>query len=45
VSVLFVAVLLWDPSERKNALYGLGILATGIPYYWWWNTRERRAAS
>ena len=39
VSILFVVALLYDPSERTNALYGLGILATGIPYYWWWNKR------
>lgn len=39
VSVLFVVALLWDPSERQNALYGLGILATGIPYYVWWTRR------
>jgi basic amino acid/polyamine antiporter, APA family len=40
VSVLFVVALLYDPSERTNALYGLGILATGVPYYWWWNKRH-----
>jgi APA family basic amino acid/polyamine antiporter len=40
VSVLFVVALLWDPSERKNALYGLGILATGVPYYAWWTRRQ-----
>ncbi len=40
VSVLFVAVLLWDPSERENALKGLCILAAGVPYYWWWTRRE-----
>ncbi|MCA8950581.1 MAG: amino acid permease [Planctomycetes bacterium] len=39
VSVLFVVALLLDPNEQKNALYGLGILATGIPYYWWWTRR------
>lgn len=33
VSILFVAALLWDPSERRNALYGLAILASGIPFY------------
>lgn len=43
VSILFVAALLWDPSERTNALYGLGILATGIPYYLWWTRRAGAA--
>jgi len=42
VSVLFVVALLLDEAERENALYGLGILATGVPYYWWWTSRERR---
>ena len=41
VSIAFVAALLWDPSERTNALYGLAILATGVPYYWWWTRRPR----
>ena len=39
VSILFVVVLLWDPSERQNALKGLAILAAGVPYYWWWTRR------
>jgi APA family basic amino acid/polyamine antiporter len=42
VSVLFVVALLWDPSERENALYGLLILATGVPYYAWWSRRRSR---
>ncbi|MGE3171039.1 MAG: APC family permease [Planctomycetota bacterium] len=33
VSVLFVVVLLMDPAERQNALYGVGILALGVPWY------------
>ncbi len=41
VSVLFVGGLLCDPAERTNALYGLFILATGIPYYAWWTRRAR----
>lgn len=45
VSILFVVVLLWDPSERTNALYGLAILATGIPYYVWWNRRYPAASA
>ncbi len=36
VSVGFVGALLYDPSEQTNALYGLGILASGIPYYLGW---------
>ena len=44
VSIAFVAALLYDPTERTNALFGLGILASGIPYYLWW-TRSRRSAA
>ncbi len=42
VAIGFVVALLLDPNEQKNALIGLGILATGVPYYWWW-TRRRAA--
>ncbi|MCU0865202.1 MAG: amino acid permease [Planctomycetes bacterium] len=45
VSVAFVAALLYDPSERTNALYGLGILASGVPYYAWWVRRRPGSAS
>lgn len=45
VSIAFVAALLMDPDERKNALYGLGILATGVPYYAWWTRRTARNAA
>ncbi|MBL8750832.1 MAG: amino acid permease [Planctomycetes bacterium] len=45
VSVGFVAALLLDPGERKNALIGLGILATGVPYYAWWTRRRGRTAA
>ena len=34
VAVAFVGALLSDPEERKNAIYGLAILASGIPAYW-----------
>ncbi|MBM4061042.1 MAG: amino acid permease [Planctomycetes bacterium] len=43
VAVAFVVALLWDPAERQNALIGLVILASGVPYYRWW-TRRRAAA-
>jgi APA family basic amino acid/polyamine antiporter len=33
VAVAFVTALLWDSSERANALYGLGIIALGVPWY------------
>jgi APA family basic amino acid/polyamine antiporter len=42
VSVAFVVALLWDPGERQNALIGLGVLASGVPYYAW--CRRRRDA-
>jgi amino acid transporter len=34
VAVAFVAALLSDPGERANAIYGLAILASGVPAYW-----------
>lgn len=43
VSVAFVIALLNDPKERWNALKGLAILATGVPYYLWWKRRQARA--
>lgn len=45
VAVAFVAALLWDPSERTNALYGLVILASGVPYYLWWSRRQAGVAA
>jgi len=45
VAIAFVVAMLRDDEKRINALYGLGILATGLPYYWWWNARQRPAAS
>lgn len=44
VSVAFVVALLLDPTERWNALKGLGILATGVPYYLWWKRRQAARA-
>lgn len=44
VSVAFVVALLWDPAEQKNALIGLGILLTGVPYYLWWTRRYPASA-
>lgn len=34
-ALAFVAGLLADPAQRANACYGLCILATGLPAYWW----------
>jgi APA family basic amino acid/polyamine antiporter len=34
-SLGFIIVLLLNPEERSRALIGLGILAAGIPYYYW----------
>ncbi len=43
VSIAFVAALLWDPAERTNALYGLGIIALGVPWYLAVRGEPRRA--
>ncbi len=43
VALGFVAALLWHPSERQNALYGLLIMASGVPYYLWWTRRSAAA--
>jgi APA family basic amino acid/polyamine antiporter len=40
VAVAFVVALLTDPAEQRNALIGLGLLATGLPFYFW---QRRRA--
>lgn len=42
VAVGFVAAVLQDPKEQKNALKGLGIVLAGLPYYWWWSRRKAR---
>ena len=39
VAVAFVVAVLQDPSEQKNALKGLAIVAAGALYYWWWSRR------
>ncbi len=44
VAIGFVAAVLTDPVEQKNALTGLAIVAAGVPYYWWWTSRQARAA-
>lgn len=43
VSVGFVLALLSDPVERRNALIGLAIIATGLPVYWWIRRRSAPA--
>jgi len=35
VAVAFVVALLTDSEQQRNALIGLGLLATGLPYYLW----------
>lgn len=42
VSVAFVAALLSDQKEQRNAVVGLGILAAGLPFYFW-KIRNRKA--
>jgi APA family basic amino acid/polyamine antiporter len=51
VAVAFVTALLTNPSssversrEQRNALVGLGILASGVPVYLWRRRRANRAA-
>lgn len=39
VAVGFVVALLTDPAEQKNALWGVSILASGVPAYWLLNRR------
>lgn len=36
VSVAFVVALLWEESERKNAVIGLCIIGAGLPCYGFW---------
>jgi APA family basic amino acid/polyamine antiporter len=42
VALLFIAALLTDPGEQKNALKGLAIVGAGVPAYFW---QRRRAAA
>ncbi len=42
VSILFVVALLTDPVEQRNALIGLGIMATGLPAWFWVKGRAAR---
>jgi len=49
VPALFVGVavvLLWstlsNENSRREALLGLGIIAAGIPFYWYWSRRAIR---
>ncbi|MCB9878475.1 MAG: amino acid permease [Planctomycetes bacterium] len=41
VALAFIAAVLRDPDERRNALIGLGIIATGVPWYLLWNALRR----
>jgi APA family basic amino acid/polyamine antiporter len=43
VAVVFVVALLSDEKERINALYGIGILALGLPCYYWQRGRAGAA--
>lgn len=42
VAVAFVVALLWDEQERKNAVWGLCILAAGLPFYCYGRYRSQR---
>jgi len=44
VAVAFVVALLTDPAEQRNALIGLGLLATGLPFYAWQRRKAARSA-
>jgi APA family basic amino acid/polyamine antiporter len=44
VAIAFVAALLLDEGERKNALYGLAIIAVGVPCYFVAGRRRAPAA-
>ncbi len=41
VAVAFVAAVLQDPVEQKNALKGLAIIAVGVPWYLGWQRLQR----
>jgi APA family basic amino acid/polyamine antiporter len=45
VATAFVAAVLQDADNRSNALKGLAVVATGLPFYLWWSARQRRAAA
>jgi hypothetical protein len=43
--VLFILAALYISvnqiiNQFGNALAGLGIIALGLPAYWWWNRRQ-----
>ncbi len=44
VSIAFVVALLMDEDERRNALYGLCIIALGVPCYFLFARRRSPAA-
>lgn len=41
VALAFIAAVLQDPDERRNALIGLAIVAAGVPWYFWWQSMQR----
>jgi APA family basic amino acid/polyamine antiporter len=41
VSIAFVVATLRDPAGQRNALKGLAIIAAGLPYYAWLQSRRR----
>lgn len=45
VAVLFVGALLHDEGERRNAVYGLVILASGFPAWLWCRRHGERATT
>lgn len=43
VAIGFIAAVLQDPVEQKNALIGLAIVGAGVPYYLWWQRAYPRS--
>jgi len=43
VAIGFIAAVLQDKTEQKNALIGLAIVAAGVPYYLWWQRAYPRS--
>ncbi|MFY9344424.1 MAG: amino acid permease [Planctomycetota bacterium] len=44
VAIGFVIAVLQDAAAQVNALKGLAIIASGVPWYLWWRSRSRRIA-
>jgi len=49
VPLVYIAILVWYLGNLLIArlvpsLVGIGILAAGLPFYWYWSSRKRRAS-